>query len=272
MQVLSRHFVKNIIGQTLVDIKICHTCFPDNYTSHYRKKGEDMYDEILFIFENGYQLRISSDIDYMVLSEQPSWLKMQKFSKDYWNSFSRYNEEENKPSFSELIANSVPKENSNLQIITKLIYGLDLDIGFDCNNTNSSLWIAESMNWVPNIFYFLEAIIYSKETEIFFYCDEEGRDSFLYVQTINDKKIRFIHLSDKRYIGEHILNDFNIKQDVIIDKREFVEKFYSAIKKAVATVTIDELNEEGWGHLLNDEYELLKKGSKIIEIFLEVNN
>ena len=206
------------------------------------------------------------------LYEQAHWLKVQKFSKDYWNSFSRYNEEENKPSFSELIASSVPKENSNLQIITKLIYGLDLDIGFDCNNTNSSLWIAESMNWVPNIFYFLEAIIYSKETEIFFYCDEEGRDSFLYVQTINDKKIRFIHLSDKRYIGEHTLNDFNIKQDVIIDKREFVEKFYSAIKKAVATVTIDELNEEGWGHLLNDEYELLKKGSKIIEIFLEVNN
>ena len=55
------------------------------------------------------------------LYEQAHWLKVQKFSKDYWNSFSRYNEEENKPSFSELIASSVPKENSNLQIITKLI-------------------------------------------------------------------------------------------------------------------------------------------------------
>ena len=40
-----------------------------NMYSHCRQQGEIMYDEIIFIFEYGYQLEISSDIDYMSLYE-----------------------------------------------------------------------------------------------------------------------------------------------------------------------------------------------------------
>lgn len=68
---ISKYYAKNIIGQNLSDIKINQTCIPNEYTSHYRKNGEKMYDEILFVFENGYQLKISSDIDYMSLTEIP---------------------------------------------------------------------------------------------------------------------------------------------------------------------------------------------------------
>lgn len=68
---VSKYYVKNIIGQKLSDIKIHFTPQPNDYVSHFRKYGEDMYDEIIFIFENGHQLEISSDIDYMFLIEQP---------------------------------------------------------------------------------------------------------------------------------------------------------------------------------------------------------
>lgn len=67
---VSNYYAKNIIGQKLSDIKICYTHQPNEYVSHYRKNGEDMYDEIIFIFENGCKLEITSDIDYMSLYEQ----------------------------------------------------------------------------------------------------------------------------------------------------------------------------------------------------------
>ena len=68
-QDVNKYYAKNIIGQKLSDIKIHRTCKPNEYVSHYRKNGEDMYNEIIFIFENGYQLEIFSDIDYMILFE-----------------------------------------------------------------------------------------------------------------------------------------------------------------------------------------------------------
>ena len=78
-QDVNKYFAKNIIGQKLSGIKVCHTSQPNEYVSHYRKHGEDMYDEILFIFENGYCLEISSDIDYMSLYESSISSDLEKF-------------------------------------------------------------------------------------------------------------------------------------------------------------------------------------------------
>ena len=211
-----------------------------------------------------------SDGQLNILSGEFVWKKMQNFSKNYWDEFSKYNVEKNKQSFYQLIKKSIPEENCDFQITARLVYGIDLDIYFNCNNTTkSTLWVAESMNWVPNVFRFLEAIIDSQKTEKFFYCDEEGKDSFLYVQTINDTQIRFIHLSDTIYIDKNKSknDDFNIRQDLIINKKEFVKHFYSAINEAVNLVKIEELNAEGRTDLLND-FETLKKGSNIIEKYL----
>ena len=266
-QDVNKYYSKNIIGQKLSDIKIHHTRHPNEYVSHYRKNGEDMYDDIIFVFENGHQLEIASDIDYMSLYENPIWQKMQDFSKDQWYYLSKYNVENKKPSFAELITKSIPKENTDLKILVKLIYGIDLDIYFDSNDV-SNLWIAESMNWIPNIFHFLESVIYSKEKECFYYCDEEGEDSFLYVNKINDNDIRFIHLSEQIYIGDgkNESDEYKTRQDVIIGKKEFVKIFYTSIMNAVNNITKKYLKEECWDEL--DEYKILKKGSEIIEKYL----
>ena len=70
-QDVNKYYAKNIIGQKLLDIEYCRTCHPNEYVSHYRKEGEDMYNEIIFIFENGHQIEISPDFDHMTLYEQP---------------------------------------------------------------------------------------------------------------------------------------------------------------------------------------------------------
>lgn len=78
---VNKYYVKNIIGQKLLDIKISQTCHPNEYVSHYRKNGEDMYDEIIFVFENGYQLTIVSDNDYMSLIESQNKTKKNDFKQ-----------------------------------------------------------------------------------------------------------------------------------------------------------------------------------------------
>ena len=55
---VSKYYTKNIIGQKLSDIKINYTSKPAEYVSRYRKIGEDMYDEIIFVFENIRQLKM----------------------------------------------------------------------------------------------------------------------------------------------------------------------------------------------------------------------
>lgn len=71
---VSKHFSRNIIGQKLVDIQIHKTneVYFMNF-SHLgidRKDGDDMFEEIWFVFENGYKLELTTDhTDYTIFSE-----------------------------------------------------------------------------------------------------------------------------------------------------------------------------------------------------------
>lgn len=71
---VSRHFAVNIIGHKLVDIKINKTkkVYFMNFDSLGidRKNGDDMFEEIWFVFDNGYALELTTDhTDYTYLSE-----------------------------------------------------------------------------------------------------------------------------------------------------------------------------------------------------------
>lgn len=76
---VSKHFAVNIIGQKLVDIKIHKTdkVYFMNF-SHLgidRKDGDDMFEQIWFIFENEYVLELTTDhCDYTQFSEIPSYV------------------------------------------------------------------------------------------------------------------------------------------------------------------------------------------------------
>ena len=78
---VSKHFVVNIIGQKLVDIKIHKTdkVYFMNF-SHLgieRKDGDDMFEQIWFIFENGFKLELTTDhCDYTEFSELPNYVEV----------------------------------------------------------------------------------------------------------------------------------------------------------------------------------------------------
>ena len=71
---VSRHFAVNIIGHKLVDIKIHKT--KEVYFMNFdslgidRKDGDDMFEEIWFVFDNGYKLELTTDhTDYTIFRE-----------------------------------------------------------------------------------------------------------------------------------------------------------------------------------------------------------
>ena len=78
---VSKHFAVNIIGQKLVDIKIHKTdkVYFMNF-SHLgidRKDGDDMFEQIWFIFENGFKLELTTDhCDYTEFSELPRYVRV----------------------------------------------------------------------------------------------------------------------------------------------------------------------------------------------------
>lgn len=265
---VNEFYAQNIIGQKLSDIIIKDTRRPNEYVSHYRKFGEDMYDTIFFIFENGHQLEISSDIDYMSLFEQPIWQHVQDFSKRIWEDYSGYNIDDNKPSFNKLLKDSTPTKANNIKVITKAEYGVDLNITLESDNNKSNFWLAESVNYIPNIFKFLEAVIYSKQKECYFYFEEEGPDTFLYTKSLPNNKIRFVHLSSRIQFQRYIqCEDYKIRMDIIIDKKEFVKAFYTSVMNAINGIDFEEIKTE-WDYQL-DEYKILKSGSPLIEKYLK---
>ncbi len=74
---VSKHFVRNIIGQKLIDIQIHKR--QDVYFMNFdhlnikRQDGDDMFEEIWFVFENGYKLELTTDhCDYSIFSEVKS--------------------------------------------------------------------------------------------------------------------------------------------------------------------------------------------------------
>ena len=258
---ISKYYTKNIIGQKLSDIQIRRTCHPNECVSHYRKQGEDMYDEIIFVFENGYQLEISSDTDYMNLKETPIWQIVQDFSKQTWNEYSK-NE---KITFEQLIETSIPIETNKLNITIANAYYVDLEFLFETDYGKSIFWLAEAVNTPAHLLRFLEAIIISKEDEIYFYCEEEGPDTFLFVKKINDK-IRFIHLSQRKQFSKYIETEaYKIRQDIITDKKNFIRTFYSTIKNVIKNT---DTKQYTCNWMLNQFIEL-QKGSPIIEQYLE---
>ena len=78
---VSKHFAINIIGQRLVDIKIHKTdkvyFMNFDHLGIERKDGDDMFEQIWFIFENGFKLELTTDhCDYTEFSELPNYVEV----------------------------------------------------------------------------------------------------------------------------------------------------------------------------------------------------
>ncbi len=269
---ISKYYTKNIIGQKLSDIQIRRTCRPNECVSHYRKQGEDMYNEIIFVFENGYQLEISSDTDYMSLYENSVWLQQQKHALRDWKIFNDdrdcLEDEELMPK--ELIQRSSPVECKNVTITAnkEWLFGL-IDYEFIINNKDniSYCYYGFAENNMNALWYFLELLTQTNE-DLYFSCEEEGPTSFFYIQNLDNKKIRFIHVSNRVQKPVQIINGlFQIHQDFIISKYYFIKQFYDAIRQPIINTRIEDLDNP----LGIEEFEQLNKDSYIIKKYLEKN-
>ncbi len=271
-QDVSIYYSKNIIGQKLVDIKINYTLKPNEYVSHYRKVGEKMYDEIIFVFENGYQLEISSDIDYMSLYENSIWLQQQKNALQDWKIFNDDRDclKDQELMTKELIQRSSPVQDENVTITAnkEWLFGL-IDYEFIINNKYniSYCYFGFAENSMNDLWYFLELLTQTNE-DLYFSCEEEGSTSFFYIRNLDNEKIRFIHISNRVQKPIQIINGlFQIHQDFIISKYHFIKQFYDAIRQPIINTRIENLDNP----LGIEEFEQLNKDSDIIKKYLEAN-
>lgn len=67
---ISKHYQKNLIGHTLKDIYIIKTDQPSITWKVPREQGDDMYEEMVFVFDNGIELAVQMLVDYMMLAER----------------------------------------------------------------------------------------------------------------------------------------------------------------------------------------------------------
>ena len=271
-QDVNKFYAKNIIGQKLSDIKIRRTCTPNEYVSHYRKQGEVMYDEIIFVFENGYQLEIFSDIDYMSLYENSIWLQQQEYALRDWKIFNDNRDclEDGELMPKELIQKSSPIEGENTIITANegWLFGL-IDYEFIINNKDniSYCYYGFAENSMNDLWYFLELLTQTNK-DLYFSCEEEGPTSFFYIQHLDNEKIRFIHISNRVQKPVQIINGlFQIHQDFIISKYNFIKQFYDAIRQPIINTKIEDLDNT----LGIEEFEQLNKDSDIIKKYLEKN-
>lgn len=269
---VSNYYNKNIIGQKLSDIKIRRTCTPNEYVSHYRKQGEAMYDEIIFVFKNGYQLEISSDIDYMSLYENSIWLQQQEYALRDWKIFNDNRDclDDGELMPKELIQKSSPIEGENAIITAneRWLFGL-IDYEFIINNKDniSYCYYGFAENSMNDLWYFLELLTQTNK-DLYFSCEEEGPTSFFYIQNLDNEKIRFMHISNRVQKPVQIINGlFQIHQDFVISKYNFIKQFYDAIRKPIINTKIEDLDNT----LGIEEFEQLNKDSDIIKKYFEKN-
>ena len=196
------------------------------------------------------------------------WEEYQSYAARCWHSCNDILLEWNQETLDDLLSSSKSVNVSNFSIDTRLIFGIDLDIIFNADGKKSQLWVAESVNYVPNIIYFLEAIISTDDNEYFYYCEEEGPDTYLYVKKVTKDDIRFVHISERAQFAEYIkTEEFKIRQDIVINKNQFIKDFYTSITKAVKNTDIKYIQREWWYQTA--DFEELQEGSPIIENYLK---
>ncbi len=113
----------------------------------------------------------------------------------------------------------------------------------------------------------MEAVIDLNEKNIYFYFDEEGPDTFLYVNNLGNN-IRFIHLSSRKQFSKYIeIDDYRILQDIIISRKEFIKTFYSTVAEILKNI----LSEQYPSKWMVEQYYTTNKKFCIINKYLEAN-
>ena len=191
------------------------------------------------------------------------------------NLFSNYYSENETIQF---IDKSTPTENNDLQL-----YKGEEDAGwvklyFKYNGSKFEILITLAAYDLSDLVIFFENIINLEDASAIYLEIEEISNPLLYVSPIDNQKIRFLVADGKRvhdlWKDDKISDDeldskgltyYDIRCDVIVEKKKLLKEFYRAIKNIINTCTIDE------HHIYDIGYVIWKDNLKNIINYLKLD-
>lgn len=191
------------------------------------------------------------------------------------NLFSNYYSENETIQF---IDKSTPTENNDLQL-----YKGEEDAGwvklyFKYNGSKFEILITLAAYDLSDLVIFFENIINLEDASAIYLENEEISNPLLYVSPIDNQKIRFLVADGKRvhdlWKDDKISDDeldskgltyYDIRCDVIVEKKKLLKEFYRAIKNIINTCTIDE------HHIYDIGYVIWKDNLKNIINYLKLD-
>ena len=174
------------------------------------------------------------------------------------------------------IKTSIPSTDSNLQL-----YKGEEDAGwvtfyFKNNESEFEVLITLAAYDLTELVTFLENIINLKEETAIFLENEEISNPLLFVSPIDNFKIRFLVADVKRVhdlwkqdkisdedLDSKGIHDYDIRCDVVIEKKTLLKEFYRAIKNIINSCTIYEnqiydINYNNWKNNLRNIVNYIK--------------
>ena len=191
------------------------------------------------------------------------------YFKKEWDSHNNYCLQYKRKTLDDLLTESNPIPSDIFEVKTEIIYDLDLDFEITTAYGKSTCWLAETVNNVDGIWYFLEDLIEDKQ-EYFFYCEEECPNTFFYASKISNDDIRFAQITDMRKSSEYTdhTDGFRIVQDIIINRKILIKAFYNSIKLAYENYKIDYEVGSDLYLWVEDSMKNTMKDSEIIKNYL----
>ena len=144
----------------------------------------------------------------------------------------------------EFIKNSTPTENGDLKLYKAKEDAGWVNLYFKYNEGEFRVLITLATSDLSDIVSFFENIINLTEEAAVFLDNELISTPLLYVSPIDNKKIRFLVADEERIntlfeedkINEEDLKgifDYDIRCDVIVEKKKLLKEFYRAIKNII---------------------------------------
>ena len=153
----------------------------------------------------------------------------------------------------QFIKTSIPSTNSNLRLCKGEEDAGWVKFYFKDNKSEFEVLVTLAAYDLTELLIFLENIINLKEETAVFLENETISEPLLFVSPIDNLKIRFLVADGKRVhdlwkqdkISDEELDskgiyDYDIRCDVIIEKKTLLKEFYRAIKNIINTCTIYE--------------------------------
>lgn len=153
----------------------------------------------------------------------------------------------------QFVDKSTPAENNDLRLYKGEENAGWVKLYFNYNESNFEILITLAAYDLSDLVIFFENIINLEEASAIYLENEEISNPLLYASQIDNQKIRFLVADGKRIhdlwkddkisddeLDSNGLTHYDIRCDVIVEKKKLLKEFYRAIKNIINTCTVYE--------------------------------